>query len=241
MYSNTSLPHSTILSPNNSGQRTEPISRLTIHCIVGNVAADTVAGWFQKKSRKASSNYIIGKDGEICLCVEEKNRSWCSSSAYNDQRAITIETANDATYPYKFNDKAYVTLINLTVDIMKRNGKTVLVYIPEKEKALKYQPKDNELLMTWHRWYAATACPGDWMVSQGPTFCQIVNNIMNGEQAPQNLTPPQNNDIIYIVKPGDTLSKIARQYGTTYQKIARDNQIANPNLIRVGQKLVIRR
>lgn len=47
------------------------------------------------------------------------------------------------------------------------------------------------------------------------------------------------NNIIYIVKEGDTLSGIASMYNTTWQKIASDNGIANPNLIYPGQKLVI--
>lgn len=44
---------------------------------------------------------------------------------------------------------------------------------------------------------------------------------------------------VYVVKPGDTLSKIAKKYGTTYQNLAKYNEIANPNLIRVGQKVKI--
>lgn len=46
-------------------------------------------------------------------------------------------------------------------------------------------------------------------------------------------------DQIYVVKKGDTLSKIAAKYGTTYQKLAKYNGIANPNLIIVGQKIKI--
>lgn len=45
--------------------------------------------------------------------------------------------------------------------------------------------------------------------------------------------------IDYAVKRGDTLSGIAARYGTTYQKIAKDNNIANPNLIYPGQRLKI--
>lgn len=44
----------------------------------------------------------------------------------------------------------------------------------------------------------------------------------------------------YIVKSGDTLSNIAKKYGTTYQKIAKDNNISNPNKIYPGQKLIIK-
>ena len=43
----------------------------------------------------------------------------------------------------------------------------------------------------------------------------------------------------YTVKKGDTLSAIAKKYGTTYQQIAKDNGISNPNLIYAGQTLNI--
>lgn len=43
----------------------------------------------------------------------------------------------------------------------------------------------------------------------------------------------------YTVKKGDTLSKIANKYGTTYQKLAAYNGIANPNVINVGQIIKI--
>ncbi len=44
---------------------------------------------------------------------------------------------------------------------------------------------------------------------------------------------------VYTVRAGDTLSKIAEKYGTTYQKLASYNGIANPNKINVGQKIKI--
>ena len=70
--------------------------------------------------------------------VEEKNRSWCSSSAANDQRAITIECASDATEPYAFKDVVYNKLIELCVDICKRNGKNKLLWFGDKTKTLNY-------------------------------------------------------------------------------------------------------
>lgn len=44
----------------------------------------------------------------------------------------------------------------------------------------------------------------------------------------------------YTVKLGDTLSGIAKKYGTTYKKIAKDNNIKDPNKIYVGQKIIIK-
>lgn len=44
---------------------------------------------------------------------------------------------------------------------------------------------------------------------------------------------------VYTVKSGDTLSKIAKEYGTTVDAIAKENNIKNPNLIHVNQQLNI--
>jgi LysM repeat protein len=57
------------------------------------------------------------------------------------------------------------------------------------------------------------------------------------------LTPvgKKSNDIIHTVARGETLSGIGAKYGVEYRKIAKDNNIANPNLIYVGQKLVIKK
>ncbi|MGX8834754.1 GH25 family lysozyme [Amedibacillus sp. YH-ame6] len=53
--------------------------------------------------------------------------------------------------------------------------------------------------------------------------------------------PGGSGDIVYIVKPGDTLSGIAANYGTTYQALAQYNGIANPSLIYSGQQIRIPR
>jgi LysM repeat protein len=56
---------------------------------------------------------------------------------------------------------------------------------------------------------------------------------------PQPPPPPPTGTVTYVVQPGDTLSKIARQFNTTVQALAQANNIANPNLIFVGQVLLI--
>jgi len=53
--------------------------------------------------------------------------------------------------------------------------------------------------------------------------------------------PPHGVLTYYTVQPGDSLSKIARYFGTTYQVLAAANGIYNPNQIYVGQVLVIPR
>lgn len=176
--SNSTLINYTILSPNHSGQRTKKITRITPHCVVGQLSAESVALSFQNPMRMASSNYIIGTDGDIALCVDENNRSWCSSSSENDQRAVTIECASDAKEPYTMNGKVYNKLIQLCADICLRNNIHKLVWIPNKIKALNYAPKDGEAIITVHRWFANKSCPGDWLYNRLEDLAAKVNKIL---------------------------------------------------------------
>ena len=121
-YSNSKLVVYKKLSPNHSGRRTHSIDRISPHCVVGQCTAEGLGSWFAKSSTQASSNYGIDRDGRVGLYVEEKNRSWCTSSNANDQRAVTIECASDTKEPYTMNSKVYKTLVKLCVDICKRKG-----------------------------------------------------------------------------------------------------------------------
>ena len=162
-YTNSSLVSYTKLSPNHSGQRTHVIDRITPHCVVGQCSVETLGNIFAQEERHASCNYGIGADGRVGMYCEEKNRSWCSSSSANDQRAITIECASNASHPYAFKDIVYNKLIELCVDICKRNGKTKLLWLGDKSKTLAYNPAANEMVLTVHRWFTNKSCPGDWM------------------------------------------------------------------------------
>ena len=156
----------TRLSPNHSGQRTHSIDRITPHCVVGQLSAESICGCFTSPSRQASCNYGIGTDGKVSLCVEEKNRSWCSSSNANDQRAVTIECASDKTEPYAMNSKVYDSLIKLCTDICRRNGKKKLLWLGDRNKTLNYTPKSDEMVLTVHRWFANKSCPGGWLYAR---------------------------------------------------------------------------
>lgn len=176
---NSSLIDCIVKSPNHSGVRTHKIDRITPHCVVGQLSAESIGHCFINRQRKASSNYGIGADGKVCLIVDEDNRAWTSSSTSNDNRAITIECASDKIAPYKFKDEVYNKLIDLTVDIMKRYNKNTLIYIKNKDEALKYEPKDNEMLLTFHRWFKNKSCPGDWFISKADEYTDIVNKRLN--------------------------------------------------------------
>lgn len=173
--SNSSLVNVVRLSPNNSGTRTHKIDRITPHCVVGQLDAETIGNCFASRGIEASCNYGIGKDGRVVLVVDENKRSWCSSSSANDQRAVTIECASDMTAPYAFNSTVYNKLIVLCADICNRNGKNKLIWLADKNKALNYTPKSNEMLLTVHRWFANKSCPGDWLYSRLSDLATKVN------------------------------------------------------------------
>lgn len=170
--SNSSLASYTKLSPNHSGARNHKIDTISIHCMAGNLSIESCGELFARSSTGASSNYGIGSDGRIALYVDEANRSWCTSSASNDHRAITIEVANTvAATPYPVSDQAYAALINLLVDVCYRNGIERLLW--KGDKSLIGQiDKQN---MTVHRWFAAKDCPGEWLYSRHGQIAEEVN------------------------------------------------------------------
>ena len=177
-YTNSPLVVYTKLSPNHSGKRTHAIDRISPHCVVGQLTAESLGNVFASSSREASSNYGIDKDGRVGMYVEEKNRSWCTSSNSNDQRAVTIECASDTKHPYWMNDKVYKTLIDLCTDICHRNGKDKLIWFGDKNKSLNYEPKSNEMIITVHRWFANKSCPGDWLYARlGDVAKKVTENL----------------------------------------------------------------
>lgn len=184
-YTNSPLVSYTKLSPNHSGQRTKSIDIITPHCVVGQCSVETLGNIFLPTSRQASCNYGIGADERVGMYVEEKNRSWCTSSSANDQRAITIECASDATAPYAFKDNVYQKLIELCVDICKRNEKKKLLWFGDKDKTLAYKPASDEMLLTVHRWFANKSCPGDWMYARmGDLASKVTARLGGSAEAP---------------------------------------------------------
>ena len=179
-YTNSKMVAYTKLSPNHSGKRTHSIDRISPHCVVGQCTAEGLGSWFARTSTQASSNYGIDKDGRVGMYVEEKNRSWCTSSNANDQRAITIECASDTKEPYAMNSKVYQTLIKLCVDICKRNGKKKLLWFGDKTKTLNYTPKSDEMVITVHRWFANKSCPGNWLYARLGDLANQVTKQLGG-------------------------------------------------------------
>lgn len=173
--SNSSLVSYTKISPNKTSPRNHKIDTITIHCVVGQLSAESICGCFTSPDTQASCNYGIGTDGRISLCVEEKDRSWCSSNKANDHRAVTIECASDKTHPYAINDKVYASLIALCTDICKRNDIKELKW--KADKSLIGQPDKQN--MTVHRWFANKSCPGDYIYDRLGQIALEVNQRLN--------------------------------------------------------------
>lgn len=176
--SNSSLISGTILSPHKS-TRADVISKIAIHCMAGSMSAESCGNFFAKSSTKASSHYGIGSDGTVFMYVNESDRAWCTGGTKKfggktgsqiDQMAVTIEVANpEAKEPWHVSDIAYEKLLDLVEDIARRNGLTEVTY-----------KEDGSGTLQAHRWYAAKACPGDYLMERFPEIARIVTERLSG-------------------------------------------------------------
>lgn len=175
--SNSSLISYTQISPNRNSPREQPISKITIHHMAGNMTLQGFGALVAKESRQMSANYAIDSQGNRGLYCPESDRSWCSSSPWNDHRAVTIEVANDGGAPdWHVSDAAIASLIELCVDICKRNGMTKLEYTGDKNGSL-----------TTHQMFTNTVCPGPYLLSKIPYIAQQVtarlqNDVTDAQQ-----------------------------------------------------------
>lgn len=173
--SNSSLISYTKISPNRTSPRKKPIRKITIHHMAGNLTVEQCGAVFAPTSRRASSNYGIGTDGRIGMYVEEKDRAWTSSSPDNDNQAVTIEVANNTLGPnWTVSDKAMTSLIDLCVDICKRNGIQRLNFTGDKTGNL-----------TMHCYFKSTLCPGPYLKRKFPYIASEVNKRLGAEAAPE--------------------------------------------------------
>lgn len=218
--SNSGLATYTLISPNKNSPRNHKIDTISIHCFVGQVTAKRGCEVFQPSGKQASCNYVVGYDGSIGLCVEEKDRSWCTSSPSNDHRAVTIETASEDKAPYKVTAAAYAALLNLVTDICRRNGAKKLLWFGDKTKTLAYTPKSGEMVMTVHRWFANKSCPGDYLYNlHGEIAAEVTKRLggSSGATTPSTGTPGGTQTAVnYTVKVTATNLNIRSGPGTNY-------------------------
>ena len=169
--------------------------------MAGNLTVESCGSWFAQPAAQSSSNYGIGTDGRIALYVDESNRSWCSSSPANDNQAITIEVANSvAADPWPVSDKAYASLIDLCVDICRRNSITSLIY----------DGTTNGNLTT-HDMFKSKVCPGPYLKGKMPEIARFVNAGLAGVAL-----PAVNESAAYIVHVESNSLNIRIGPGTNY-------------------------
>ena len=234
----SSLASAYIPSPCNWGKRPGPVTKITIHHMaVVNGDPVAVAKALANPNRHASATYCIGSDGKIVCGLDESIAPGTSGPGIpgknNDLQAVTMEIANSKGAPnWEISDTAMAAVIQLCVDICKRNN----------IKKLNYTGDANGNL-TYHQMFNATACPGPYLISKMNYIADSVNALLDDQELP--VSKPETEvvstteTIKYTVKKGDTLSGIAEKYNTTYQAIAKENNIKNPNYIKPGQVLNI--
>lgn len=185
--SNSSLVTYTKLSPNCTKPRNHAIDTITIHCFVGQVTAEqgcNAKGFVKYNPITGSScNYVVGRDGSIGLCVDEANRSWCTSNRANDHRAITIEVASETREPYAVTNAAYSALVDLCVDICKRNNIKKLLWKGDKSLVGKVDQQN----MSVHRWFANKSCPGDFLYAKHGEIAEKVNKLLGVKPTKENI------------------------------------------------------
>ena len=223
-FTNSSLATVRMISPNRTPNRNHAIDTITIHCFVGQVTAKRGCEVFQPSSRKASCNYVVGYDGSIGLCVEEKDRSWCSggtdkkgnpirvngiSGSSNDYQAVTIEVASDTKHPYTITDKAMAALIELCADICRRNGIKQLLWKGDKTLVGRVAQQN----LTVHRWFANKACPGDYIYERLGDIAAKVNAKLGVSFAPTTPAIPESK-VPYKVRITATDLRIRKGPGT---------------------------
>lgn len=216
------------------GRSGEKICKITIHhAVMAKASAKQIANVFVNPNRKASANYCIGYTrGDICCSLYEENRAWTSSSGANDRKAITFEVANSSTkYPYPVSDDTLANIIDLCVDICTRYNFRL------------NWTGDASGSLTVHRMFAATACPGEYLMGKMAWIAEEVNRRLDEAKATTESEEPKTptgDYITYTVVAGDCLSVIGERYGVNWREIAQINNVPGPKyIIYIGQKLLI--
>ena len=213
------LAHKNNYSAGRSGRK---IEKVTIHHMAGVLSAKQCGSIFQNGNRQASSNYGIGKNGEIALFVDEANTSYADANWDSNCKSVTIECSNNKTGgDWTVSDKVLSSLIKLIADIFKRNGI---------KKAIKGKT------ITWHSMYSATACPGNYLRSKMDYICNEVNKKLNNSTDSSDKKEENKHTIDEDGKWGkDTTIKAQEVFGTTIDGVVTDQrkeyEAKNPGLI----------
>ncbi|MFF9287499.1 peptidoglycan-binding protein [Streptomyces griseosporeus] len=175
--------------------------------------------WFRNPAAQASAHFGVGKDGTILQWVDTKDRAW--AQAGGNSYWISIEHEGES------GDSLTPEQIAADAKILTWAHKTHGVVLQSTDSV-------TGRGLGWHgmggtAWGGHTACPGDPIKSQRAA-------ILKAAGAADDST---SGTTTYTVKKGDTLSAIAKRYGTTVTKLVTLNKLKDADEIAVGQKLRI--
>lgn len=172
-----------VKSPNYDPRGSHKVRGFAIHCFPGQITVERGVNAF-RNPRDASCNYVVGTDGRIGCAVDDENRSWCTSTEL-DYDLITIEMATDSFHPYAVNDDAYEAMIKLLVDRCKAHGIKRLAWAGDPDYARDFNLSENYQNLVAHRWFAAKACPGDWIYDrEGEIAAEVNRRLGSAEPEP---------------------------------------------------------
>ena len=97
-------------------------------------------------------------------------------AGFNGKVVLVQPIASGLTELYAMKPEVYSALVDLCVDICRRNGKKRLLWIADRDKALSDSVKSDEMLLTVHRWFARKSCPGNWLFGKLGDLAQAVNS-----------------------------------------------------------------
>jgi len=196
------LTNSMVLTNNHGSRNGWEIDTITPHYMCWYCTGETCAESFVPASRRASATYCIGKYGDIVLNVPEEYKPWTTGSTLNDKRAITIECANymetASGHVYgQLPDATWDSLVKLCADICQRYGKTRLCYVGDND----YNAVEpNGMLLTKHKWFQSTDCPGPWLDQQFDRLAAEVNALLDGSPV---IIPTEEDEMICVFRPND--------------------------------------
>lgn len=169
---NSPLTQYVYLTPNAGFPREGKIDTITIHHMAGDLTLERLGEEFALTDRRVSANYGVDISGRVGLYVEECNRAWTSANVDNDNRAVTIEVANDENGgDWHVSEASYEALIQLCVDICRRNGIEALRYTGDASGNL-----------TTHNMFADTDCPGPYLESRMQDIADAVNRQLSSSK-----------------------------------------------------------
>lgn len=166
-FTNSKLATVVRISPFRNSPRNQPITKITLHHMAGVLSLEQFGNIVTSPGRDMSANYAVDKDARVGLFCPESDRSWCSSSPWNDNRAITIEISNSAygdASGWPVSDKVMAKVIDLCVDICKRNGIKKMTYTGDRNGSL-----------TFHCFFSFTSCPGPYIKARAQEICDKIN------------------------------------------------------------------